>query len=258
MRCARGRPIRTASISSDLDLELVHAGETDDHLGLYPEHKAICAGDFFIWNFPNCGSRKKYSAIPWWAGAMRAMLERDVELFYPPTACPSPGHLRKVLKDVAETLETLVSDVLERMNGGLTLDHILHEVRVGPGMLEKPWMKHMTSRNSSSGTFGLYGGWWDSNPARLKPAPDAVVAAELARLACAEALAEAAQGHADAGDFRLACHLVEYAALAGRENLRVHGLRAEIYQARRNQRPLTRGSGTAANVRRKRSIRPRA
>ena len=88
--------------------------------------------------------------------------------------------------------------------------------------------------------------------ARLKPAPDAVVAAELARLAGgAEALAKGAQGHADAGDFRLACHLVEYAALAEPENLQVHGLRAEIYQARRNQETslMAKGIfGTAANV----------
>ena len=187
---------------------------------------------------------------------MRAMLERDVELFLPAHGLPIAGasRIRKVLKDVAETLETLVSDVLERMNGGLTLDHILHEVRVGPGVLEKPWMKPLYDEPEFviRNIWRLYGGWWDGNPARLKPAPDAVVAAELARLAGgAEALAEAAQGHADAGDFRLACHLVEYAALAEPENLQVHGLRAEIYQARRNQETslMAKGIfGTAANV----------
>jgi len=155
---------------------------------------------------------------------------------------------------VAETLEKLVGDVLERMNGGLTLDHILHDVRVGPGVLEKPWMKPLYDEPEFviRNIWRLYGGWWDGNPARLKPAPDAVVAAELARLAGgAEALAKAAQGHADAGDFRLACHLVEYAALAEPENLQVHGLRAEIYQARRNQETslMAKGIfGTAANV----------
>ncbi|MGA1736380.1 MAG: alkyl sulfatase dimerization domain-containing protein [Pseudomonadales bacterium] len=243
----------------DLDLELVHArGETDDHTWAYlPEHKAICAGDFFIWNFPNCGNPQKVQRYPLeWAGAMRAMLERDVELFLPAHGLPiaGAGRIRKVLTDVAETLEKLVGDVLERMNGGLTLDHILHDVRVGPGVLEKPWMKPLYDEPEFviRNIWRLYGGWWDGNPARLKPAPDAVVAAELARLAGgAEALAKAAQGHADAGDFRLACHLVEYAALAEPENLQVHGLRAEIYQARRNQETslMAKGIfGTAANI----------
>jgi alkyl sulfatase BDS1-like metallo-beta-lactamase superfamily hydrolase len=43
----------------------------------------------------------------------------------------------------------------------------------------------------------LYGGWYDGNPARLKPAPDAVLATALAELAGgAAALADRAQAAA--------------------------------------------------------------
>ncbi|MEQ1865979.1 MAG: MBL fold metallo-hydrolase, partial [Micropepsaceae bacterium] len=44
-----------------LKIELHHAlGETDDHSWAWvPKHKAICAGDFFIWNFPNAGNPQK-------------------------------------------------------------------------------------------------------------------------------------------------------------------------------------------------------
>ena len=176
----------------------------------------------------------------------------DVELFLPAHGLPIAGasRIRKVLTDVAETLETP-----ERRSGaherGLTLDHILHDVRVGPGVLEKPWMKplydgrirhpeHLASLRrlvgwqpgAAEAGAGRGGGrragspsWRCGSPGRGRP------------------------GHADAGDFRLACHLVEY-ALAEPENLQVHGLRAEIYQARRNQRPpMAKGIfGTAANV----------
>jgi len=125
---------------------------------------------------------------------------------------------------------------------------------VAPGILEKPWMKPLYDEPEFvvRNIWRLYGGWWDGNPARLKPARDALLASEIARLAGgAEVLAKTAQGHADAGDFRLACHLVEFAALAEPENLTVHGLRAEIYQARRNQETslMAKGIfGTAANV----------
>jgi alkyl sulfatase BDS1-like metallo-beta-lactamase superfamily hydrolase len=79
----------------------------------------------------------------------------------------------------------------------------------------------------------LYGGWYDGNPARLKPPSDSALAAEVASLAGgAEALADRAQAVAGQGDLRLACQLVEWAAAAG-ENPSVHQARAEIYGMRR-------------------------
>ncbi|MGB1191116.1 MAG: MBL fold metallo-hydrolase, partial [Pseudomonadales bacterium] len=59
-----------------LSVELNHAkGETDDHTwGWIPAHRAICAGDFFIWCFPNAGNPQKVQRYPAeWARAMRAM-----------------------------------------------------------------------------------------------------------------------------------------------------------------------------------------
>jgi glyoxylase-like metal-dependent hydrolase (beta-lactamase superfamily II) len=49
-----------------LAVELHHAkGETDDHTWAWvPKHKAICAGDFFIWNFPNAGNPQKVQRYP--------------------------------------------------------------------------------------------------------------------------------------------------------------------------------------------------
>jgi hypothetical protein len=59
-----------------LDIQLRHAkGETDDHAWAWiPRHKAICAGDFFIWNFPNAGNPQKVQRFPVeWAAALREM-----------------------------------------------------------------------------------------------------------------------------------------------------------------------------------------
>ncbi len=50
----------------------------------------------------------------------------------------------------------------------------------------------------------LYGGWWDGNPANLKPARDGALAAEVA-------------------------------ALAAPDDTRVHQIRAEAFQTRREQ-----------------------
>jgi alkyl sulfatase BDS1-like metallo-beta-lactamase superfamily hydrolase len=79
----------------------------------------------------------------------------------------------------------------------------------------------------------LYGGWWDGNPAHLKPPTDAALAAELAALAGgADKLAARALEVADE-DIRLACQLVEFAVQAAPNEAAAHAARAEIYQQRR-------------------------
>jgi len=79
----------------------------------------------------------------------------------------------------------------------------------------------------------LYGGWYDGNPATLKPAPEAAVAAELAALAGgADRLAGRARALAEEGDLRLAGHLAELAALASPDDRTVHAARADVFERR--------------------------
>ena len=82
----------------------------------------------------------------------------------------------------------------------------------------------------------LYAGWWDGDPARLKPAPAAALAIELADLAGgAGRLAARAEHLAERGDLALACHLAELAAQAAPADDAVAAVRASVY-ARRAER----------------------
>jgi alkyl sulfatase BDS1-like metallo-beta-lactamase superfamily hydrolase len=224
-----------------VELVLRHAkGETDDHSWAWlPKHKAICAGDFFIWNFPNAGNPQKVQRYPLeWAAALRAMSAQGAELFLPAHGLPIAGaeRIERVLNEVASTLEQLVAAVLARMNQGATLDDILHSVRVAPELLERPYLRPLYDEPEFvvRNIWRLYGGWYDGNPARLKPAPDAALARELAMLAGgAKELARRAQQLGDDGDHRLACHLIELATAASPADKSLHAIRAAIYQARR-------------------------
>ena len=122
-----------------------------------------------------------------------------------------------------------------RMNAGMRLDEIVHEVKLDPAYLEKPFMQptydepEFVIRN----IWRLYGGWYDGNPAALKPARNADLARELASLAGgAMNLAERGLALAET-DPRLACHLVELAVQADPENRHAHEIRAKVYQHRR-------------------------
>lgn len=226
----------------DLKLELRHArGETDDHTwGWIERHKAICAGDFFIWNFPNAGNPQKVQRYPAeWAAAMRAMASMDAELFIPAHGLPIAGsaRIKRVLTEVAEVLEYLVGETLSMMNEGCRLNDIVHTVKVDPAELEKPYLKPLYDEPEFvvRNIWRYYGGWYDGNPAHLKPASDVLLAQEIAALAGGgQALAVRAQELVE-GDIRLACHLVEMAVLAEPESPQVHSIRSEIYQLRRDQ-----------------------
>ena len=238
-------PNLTYEESLDLDIgglkiELKHAkGETDDHTWAWmPQQKAICAGDFFIWCFPNAGNPQKVQRYPAeWAKAMRSMAQKGAELFMPAHGLPIAGasRIKKVLTDVAESLEFLVRETLLRMNEGARLSDIIHEVKIDPSVLEKPYLKPLYDEPEFviRNIWRLYGGWYDGNPANLKPAPDTELAMELALLA-GGALKLAERGHElMSSDPRLACHLAEFAAQANPDAPEIHQIRAEIYQNRR-------------------------
>lgn len=224
-----------------LKIELHHAkGETDDHTWSWiPKHKAICAGDFFIWNFPNAGNPQKVQRYPLeWAHAMRAMSAKGAELFLPAHGLPIEGvdRIRRVLDDVADALETLVHETVAMMNDGARLNDIIHSVSIAKEVLDKPYLRptydepEFVVRN----IWRLYGGWYDGNPANLKPARETALAQELAALAGgANRLAERALA-LSGEDPRIACHLAELAVLAEPDSKHAHAIRAEVFQARRN------------------------
>lgn len=224
----------------DLRIELHHSlGETDDHLwGWLPDLEAILAGDFLTWVFPNAGNPQKVQRYPKeWAAALRDMAARKPKLLLPAHGLPIGGDLvGQVLDDVADVLETLVAQVLELMNAGAQLDTIINTVAVDPDRLARPYLMPIYDEPEFvvRNIWRMYGGWYDGNPARLKPPSDQALAAEVAGLAGgAEQLTARALACSNGDDHRLACQLVEWAVAAEPEDRAAHEARAEIYRRRR-------------------------
>jgi len=237
-------------------IELHHArGETDDHLWAWmPEEKWMAVGDFVIWNFPNAGNPQKVQRFPIeWAAALREMIAKEPELLLPAHGLPIEGRARiaGVLDDIATALELIVREVIDMMNAGEVLDTIVHSVSVPDDLLSKPYLRPLYDEPEFvvRGVWRQFGGWWDGAPSRLKPAPDAVLATELAELAGgAGRLIERAQAVADQGDFRLACHLADLAGWAAPVDGGIHRQRAIIYRARRKQETSLMAKGIFAGA----------
>ena len=242
-------------------IELFHGrGETDDATFVWlPERRVLASGDFVIWMFPNVGNPRKvqrYAAD--WAAALRQMQALQPDVLIPGHGPVVFGRERaaQVLSDGAAVLESLVRQTLELMNQGSTLDAILHAVSAPEDLLAKPYLrpKYDDPEFVVRGIWHLYAGWFDGNPAHLKPAPSAELAGEIAALAGGAAtLADRARALAEAGRTRLAAHLIELAstAVAGvrghsgraREGLRAMHGGGNILDRQSNLRGLSTGCG---------------
>ena len=138
----------------------------------------LVTGDFVTWVFPNAGNPQKVQRYPVeWAQALRDMAAMDAELLLPAHALPIAGteRIRTVLLTTAGMLEQLVADVVDAMNAGATLDQILHDVRVDPELLALPYLRPVYDEPEFvvRNVWRSYGGWWDGDPAHLKPPPGA-------------------------------------------------------------------------------------
>ena len=235
----------------DERFELHHAlGETDDHTWTWaPGRKVLCTGDMFIWASPNCGNPQKVQRYPReWALALREMSTLGAELLLPGHGWPIAGadRVHQALTETAELLESLVTQTLELMNQGARLDYILRAVVPPAHLLERPYLRPIYDEPEFvvRNLWRLYGGWYDGNPAHLKPAGEAELASEVAALAGGAAtLADRALQLADAGDLRLAGHLAEMAALAAPDDPGVHRARADVFGRRAAEELSTMSKG---------------
>ena len=237
-------------------LELHHGmGETDDHTWTWiADEKTVVTGDFIIWAAPNAGNPQKVQryARPW-AEALRAMAAKRPEVLVPGhgPAVFGAERVAAMLDDNATFLETIHDQTLEMMNEGLPLADIVSAVTLPEGLLDKPYLQptyddpEFLIRN----VWRLYGGWYDGNPAHLKPAHPRALGAAVAELAGgSEALANAARRHFEAGDLRTAGHLIEFAVNADPHCMAAHRTRVAICseRAQRETSLMARGIFTAA------------
>jgi glyoxylase-like metal-dependent hydrolase (beta-lactamase superfamily II) len=203
-------------------------GETDDHTVTWlASQRVLCCGDLFIWASPNAGNPQKVQRYPAeWAAALRRMVALEPEYLLPGHGVPIIGadRIRQALTDAADLLDSLVEQTLAIMNAGGRLDDAIHGVVPPAELMARPYLRPVYDEPEFvvRNVWRLYGGWWDGNPASLKPASERALARELAELAGgAQALADRAlaligegadlEGAGLDGALRLAAHLAELA-----------------------------------------------
>jgi len=214
-------------------------GETDDHTWVWCGGRGVvCPGDLFIWAVPNDGNPQKVQRYP----HERAKGLRQMAALSPSTLCPGHGgpvvgdapKIAHMLGETAEFLETIVKRTMAAMENG-SPPHVDIVTGIELPKSQSPWLQPVYDDTEFlvRNIIRFYGGWWSGRPSELKPAPRAKLASEIASLAGgARVLAERAEKLASEGDFRLACHLADYALEAAPADPDVQAKVAHVYDSR--------------------------
>lgn len=240
--------------AGDMRLELSHRlGETDDHtVGWLPEHRVLFPGDLFIWVSPNAGNPQKVQRYAdEWAAALRWMSSLGAEVMLGSHGVPIVGaeRVRTALDDTARYLESLIEQTMRIMNDGGTLLEAVHQVAPPADLVDRPYLQPVYDEPEFivRNLWRRYAGWYEGDPAHLKPAPADSLARELAQLCGGvEALAQRSEQLAADGQWRLAGHLAQLAVQAAPDSRHAHEARDAVYAGRAKQERSTMAKGIFA------------
>lgn len=225
-------------------------GETDDHTWVFfPDEKVLATGDLVIWAVPNAGNPQKVQRfVAEWASALRRMQALEPEILLPGHGFPIMGseRVQQLLSETAAYLESVFEQVVRWMNKGVPLDTIVQQVSPPPEMEDRPFLQPIYDECEFlvRSIWRQLGGWYDGTPSHLKPAPEDALSQEIAHLAGGGGrLMERATELADRDDFRLACHLAEWAVKAEPDKPEIRRAAAEVFQKRARMETSTMAVG---------------
>jgi alkyl sulfatase BDS1-like metallo-beta-lactamase superfamily hydrolase len=155
-----------------------------------------------------------------------------------------PGHglpiygaekVQTALLDTARYLETIYQQTLAMLNTGATIYDIIQSIRIPAELAERPFLQPVYDEPEfvARNIYRCLAGWYTGVPSELKPAPPSQRAREIATLAGGvDKLLARADALLEAGDVRMASHLVDWAIEATPDSAEAHQMRARVYAQR--------------------------
>ncbi len=158
--------------------------ETDDALVAWlPKEKLLYGGAAITPSIPNVGTPLRSLRDPVrWADTLErlARLQPEIVVMEFGPALEGRERIQEILLGTAAALRWLRTEVVNRINRGMGVVEILHELDYPPDLFRVPWMRPLygCADYIVRDIFRGETGWWDRNPTHLHPAhPDAAGAA---------------------------------------------------------------------------------
>jgi len=207
--------------------------ETDDALVAWlPEERLLYGGAAITPSIPNVGTPLRSLRDPVrWADTLERLARLQPVIVVMEFGPPLEGedNIQRILLETAAALRWLRKEVISRVNLGMGVNEILHDLEYPDELFEVPWMKPLygSADYIVRDIFRAETGWWDRNPTHLHPAhPDAAGSAILSALTGRQEILARARTLAEQGETQLALHVIDVLALSP-------GDEAEVVEARR-------------------------
>jgi alkyl sulfatase BDS1-like metallo-beta-lactamase superfamily hydrolase len=209
-------------VSGGRRVELLHChAETDDGTAVWlPDDGLLYGGNATIGSFPNIGSPLRSPRDPRaWADTLDRYVALDAEILVREFGPEIHGAavVQDMLTSVRDALRWLRSETLERLNAGMVIEDVVHDIGFPTEWADSPWMPQTYGcpEYVIRDVWRVEAGWWDRNITSVHPAPAAKTAAAIAAaITDHDAVLGAAEAHVAAGEFQLALHVIDLLALS--------------------------------------------
>ena len=192
-------------------------GETDDQLCVWlPEDKVLCSGDNYYGCWPNLyavrGTQYRDAAV--WIDTLGRLLDYPAQALLPGHTRPLIGRetVREVLGAFRDALESVLFQTLDCMDRGMTLEETVRTVRLPEELAAREYLGEYygTVEWSVKSICQGYVGWFDGDPVKLMPVPEAEYRRALLELiGDADRVVEKAEACLRGGNGQLALQLLE-------------------------------------------------
>lgn len=202
-------------------LVLATPSETDDAVSVWlPDCRLLWGGPAVVPCFPNVGSpmRSLRDPVRWVATLERLReLRPEILVFEFGPVLEGADHIDAWFGSVIAALTWVREEVVERLNAGMLVDDIVHDLDFPPELFDTALLaptyghpEHVAREVVRAET-----GWWDRNPTHLRPARTAEAAEAVASaIADPGRVVERARELLDADQPQLALHVVDLLAMA--------------------------------------------
>jgi glyoxylase-like metal-dependent hydrolase (beta-lactamase superfamily II) len=213
--------------------------ETDDVTAVWlPEDQVLYGSAGVIEAIPNVGTPLKTRRDPVrWADTLDRLAALGARAMVPEFG-PVVRDRETIacwLGETAAVLRWLRRATVERMNRGLTITEILHDIHYPDDMFNRPWLRETYGHRDYivRDIYRAENGWWeDRNPTTLHPAHPTTTATEIATaITDKQAVLNHATHLRDTGQTQQALHVIDLLALAP-------GDQPELEHARQLKREL--------------------
>ncbi len=200
-------------------------GETDDTVFVWlPDERVLCCGDNYYGCWPNIYAIRgsQYRDVATWIASLNKIISYDTNVLLPGHTKPLFGtkHVREVLTNYKDAIESVLMQTLDCMEQGMTIEECVETVKLPQKLSDLPYLQEFygTIHWTVKGIYVGYLGWFDGCAEHLAPLPPAEWCRELfALIGGEERIVTRIEECMGNGEFQAGLQLCELLQLSGHE-----------------------------------------